>query len=57
MDKFAKWSQEYKDSIDCSDPKGFSQRAHCQGLKKKKAPRIRCTNCIQRPLSLKNLAL
>lgn len=37
MDKFAKWSQEYKDSIDCSKPqKGFSQRAHCQGLKKKK---------------------
>jgi hypothetical protein len=30
-----KWSQEYKDSIDCSNPKGFSQRAHCQGKKKK----------------------
>jgi hypothetical protein len=36
MDKFAKWSKEYKDSIDCDNPKGFSQRAHCQGLKKKK---------------------
>ena len=36
MEKTSKWSQEYKDSIDCSDPKGFSQRAHCQGLKKKK---------------------
>jgi hypothetical protein len=31
----AKWSKEYKDSIDCSNPKGFSQRAHCQSLKKK----------------------
>jgi hypothetical protein len=30
-----KWSQEYKDSIDCKHPKGFSQRAHCQGKKKK----------------------
>lgn len=29
-----KWSQKYKDSIDCSHPKGFSQRAHCQGKKK-----------------------
>ena len=29
------WSEKYKKSIDCSHPKGFSQRAHCQGLKKK----------------------
>jgi len=31
-----KWSDKYKRSIDCSHPKGFSQRAHCQGKKKKK---------------------
>jgi hypothetical protein len=31
----AKWSKEYKDSIDCNNPKGFSQKAHCQSLKKK----------------------
>jgi len=30
-----KWSQKYKNSIDCSNPKGFSQRAHCQGKVKK----------------------
>lgn len=30
-----KWSQKYKRSIDCSHPKGFSQRAHCQGRRKK----------------------
>ena len=30
-----KWSNKYKRSIDCSHPKGFSQRAHCQGKKKK----------------------
>jgi len=29
-----KWSQKYKSSIDCSHPKGFSQRAHCAGRKK-----------------------
>jgi hypothetical protein len=30
-----KWSQKYKKSIDCNNPKGFSQRAHCQGRKKR----------------------
>lgn len=30
-----KWSQKYKSSIDCSHPKGFSQRAHCASVKKK----------------------
>lgn len=29
-----KWSKKYKDSIDCSNPKGFSQKAHCAGKKK-----------------------
>ena len=28
------WSKKYKRSIDCDNPKGFSQRAHCQGRKK-----------------------
>ena len=28
------WSQKYKKSINCNNPKGFSQRAHCQGRKK-----------------------
>ena len=36
MEKESKWTKKYKDSIDCSNPKGFSQRAHCQGKKKKK---------------------
>jgi hypothetical protein len=26
----AKWSKEYKDSIDCKNPKGFSQKQHCK---------------------------
>ena len=29
------WSKKYKDSINCSHPKGFSQKAHCAGKKKK----------------------
>ena len=29
-----KWSQKYKKSINCSNPKGFSQKAHCQGRRK-----------------------
>ena len=28
------WSKKYKDSINCSNPKGFSQKAHCAGRKK-----------------------
>ena len=29
-----KWSEKYKRSINCANPRGFSQRAHCQGRKK-----------------------
>ena len=32
-----KWTAKYKRSIDCSNPKGFSQRAHCQGRKKRES--------------------
>lgn len=28
------WSRKYKSSINCSNPKGFSQKAHCAGKKK-----------------------
>ena len=30
-----KWSDKYKKSINCNNPKGFSQKAHCAGRKKK----------------------
>src|SRR6056300_203795 len=30
-----KWSAKYKRSINCNNPKGFSQKAHCAGRKKK----------------------
>ena len=29
-----KWSNKYKKSINCANPKGFSQKAHCAGRKK-----------------------
>ena len=29
-----KWSEKYKRSINCSSPRGFSQRAHCAGRRK-----------------------
>jgi len=31
------WSGKYKRSIDCDNPKGFSQRAHCQARNKRRA--------------------
>ena len=34
MNLSEKWSEKYKKSINCNNPKGFSQRAHCQGKKK-----------------------
>ena len=30
-----KWSEKYKRSIDCNNPKGFSQKAHCDARKKR----------------------
>ena len=35
-----KWSDKYKKSIDCSNPKGFSQKAHCAGKKKRKQENV-----------------
>lgn len=31
------WSKKYKSSINCSNPKGFSQKAHCAGRKARQA--------------------
>lgn len=32
-----KWSKKYKRSINCSNPKGFSQKAHCRARKLRQA--------------------
>jgi hypothetical protein len=34
------WSTKYKKSINCSNPKGFSQRAHCAARKKRQAGKL-----------------
>jgi hypothetical protein len=31
------WTKKRKDSVDCNNPKGFSERAHCQGREKNEA--------------------
>jgi len=43
------WSQKYKKTIDCSNPKGFSQKAHCAGRKKKESVMKLCQHdeCAQ----------
>lgn len=46
------WSKKYKDSIDCSNPKGFSQRAHCQGRKKANESLESVTEAFDAPYSL-----
>ncbi len=48
MERQAKWTQKYKNSIDCSNPKGFSQRAHCQGRKKKKKSKASLLSSLNR---------
>ena len=32
-----KWSKKRKAKINCKNPKGFSQRAHCAAKKKRKS--------------------
>jgi len=36
-----KWSQKYKNSINCRRPKGFSQKQHCKYGRKRKHNRTR----------------
>jgi 5'(3')-deoxyribonucleotidase len=40
------WSKKYKDSINCSNPKGFSQKAHCAGRKKNEAQELSSVSTI-----------
>ena len=51
-DMSEEWSDKYKKSIDCSHPKGFSQRAHCQGRKKKEKTETK-ENLVVKPVSKK----
>ena len=35
------WSDKYKKSINCNNPKGFSQKAHCAGRKKRNEMKLK----------------
>ena len=37
---FEKWSNTYKKSINCSNPRGFSQKAHCRARQLRKADKV-----------------
>jgi hypothetical protein len=38
-----RWSLKYKRSIDCTNPKGFSQKQHCKyGRKTMNNQRLKC---------------
>jgi hypothetical protein len=41
------WSDKYKRSINCSNPKGFSQKAHCAGKKKNEAVAEQASVCTE----------
>jgi hypothetical protein len=52
-----KWTEKYKKSIDCNNPKGFSQRAHCQGKKKKVQENEKLKGGLSDNMSLGDIAV
>jgi hypothetical protein len=59
IDLFEKWTEKYKRSIDCNNPKGFSQRAHCAGRKKHNESELTLMDGFREllPLAVKHLKL
>jgi len=51
-----KWSQKYKNTIDCNNPKGFSQKAHCQGKKKKQVSEEKLKGGLSDKKTLKDIS-
>lgn len=51
-----KWSEKYKRSIDCNNPKGFSQKAHCQGRKKKQVSEEKLKGGLADDLTIEKIA-
>ena len=50
METRRKWSNKYKKSINCRDPKGFSQRQYCKyGRTKKRGKSQKRRNQVIRP--------
>ena len=46
-----KWSKKYKRSIDCNNPKGFSQKAHCAGRKKENVMSLKLEELVGKPIT------
>ncbi len=42
------WSDKYKRSIDCDNPRGFSQKAHCKGKKKKLSEQLKSFKTVEK---------
>lgn len=59
IDLFEKWTAKYKRSINCNNPKGFSQRAHCAGRKKHNESELTLMDGFREllPLAVKHLNL
>ena len=49
------WSNDYKKKIDCSNPKGFSQKAHCAGRKKRQAGKDTKSKQVKEEMERKTL--
>lgn len=49
------WSNKYKKSIDCSNPKGFSQKAHCDARKKRQRGKTTKSKPVTENYVLKSL--
>jgi len=48
------WSKKYKKSIDCSNPKGFSQKAHCSGRKARQVGKKTQSKSVSERMKLKD---
>jgi len=49
------WSNKYKKSIDCNNPKGFSQKAHCAGRKARQEGRDTKSDPVQEEVPANNV--
>lgn len=50
------WSKKYKKSINCSNPKGFSQKAHCAGRKARRAGKKTKSTSVSETTTKENFA-
>ena len=48
-----KWTKKYKKSINCSNPKGFSQKAHCAGRKARQSGKKTKSSSVSEETAIK----